>query len=94
MYEKVGKEIMGVAKFAAIMGILISIFIGALFIETSDSSQSIWKFIGILIMFLGSLISWLSCLIAYGFGRLVENSDKLVTIAAQSEAQKEGEYNN
>ena len=92
MYEKVGKEIMGVAKFATIMGILISIFIGALFIETSDSSQSIWKFIGILIMFLGSLISWLSCLIAYGFGRLVENSDKLV--AMQSEAQEEEKTSN
>ena len=89
MYEKVGKEIMGVAKFTAIIGIVIAICLGALVMESSD--ETIIKCLGIVIMVIGSLSSWLSCLIAYGFGRLVENSDKLV--AMQSETQEENASN-
>ncbi len=42
---------------------------------------------GLLTIVIGSLMSWLGSFMTYGFGQLVDNSDKLVT---HMENQKEG----
>jgi len=35
--------------------------------------------IGVLLFFYGPLITWLSSLAPYGFGQLIENTDKMVS---------------
>ena len=41
---------------------------------------------GFLIAVIGALISWVSSFVLYGYGQLIENTDKLVKIAGKSTA--------
>ncbi len=72
MYENVGGKLKGLAVASMLVGIILSISIGGLFFENEDMI-----FIGIIIMIAGFLMSWISSLALYGFGQLVENSDKI-----------------
>lgn len=68
MFDNIGGKIKGFAKIIAWLGIILSVIFGLLSIEEG----------GIMIMIIGSVSSWLGSLVLYGFGQLVENSDKLV----------------
>lgn len=68
MFDNIGGKIKGFAKVVAWLGIILSVIIGFLSIETG----------GILIIIIGSVSSWVGSFVLYGFGQLVENSDKLV----------------
>ena len=74
MYDNVGGKIKGIAKAVAVIGIIASVLAGAgLALEDEDAI-----IFGLLIMILGSFVSWVSTLTLYGFGQLIENTDKLV----------------
>lgn len=79
MYDNIGGKIKTVAKVVGFAGIGISILTGLLFLLVAFSEEKFSFFgIGILVAFLGSLISWVSTIALYGFGQLVENTDVLV----------------
>lgn len=79
MYDNIGGKIKMVAKVVGFAGIGISILTGLLFLLVAFSEEKFSYFgIGILVAFLGSLISWVSTIALYGFGQLVENTDVLV----------------
>lgn len=80
MFDNIGGKIKGLASILTWIGIVASVIIGIIFIADGDGG-------GILIMILGSLTSWLSSLLLYGFGELIENTS---TIAQNTSKGKSG----
>lgn len=70
MFNNIGGKIKALASLFTWIGIIISLVIGLLFIF-ADSHGVV---IGILIIVIGSLMSWISSWLLYGFGDLIENS--------------------
>lgn len=89
MFNNIGRKIQGIASFFAIFGICISILLGILFIIVGavNGSDGVVIFLGIIFACLGSLISWFSWFLVYGFGTLIDNSQALVNIAKTLEAE-------
>lgn len=80
MYSNIGKKIQKLAMVCAIIGMIASIAIGAALIQMSDGgyyygTNETLLTIGIVVIVLGSVLSWVLSFVLYGFGRLVENSD-------------------
>ncbi len=94
MYSNIGKKIQKLAAACAILGMIASIAIGAVLIKMSDGgyyfgTNETLLTIGIVVIVLGSLLSWVLSFVLYGFGRLVENSD---IIARQYRGESDGTY--
>lgn len=70
MFNNVGGKIKAVAKVTAWVGIVFCLIYGFVLLVPADDTAPI----GLLIMTVGSLLSWMSSLVLYGFGELVENS--------------------
>lgn len=79
MFDNIGGKIKGFAKIVAWLGIILSVIIGLLSMATG----------GILIMIIGGVSSWVGSFVLYGFGQLVENSDKLVANLPNSDSPAE-----
>ncbi len=74
MFDNIGQKIKSVAIAVLSVGIIVSVIFGFITMF-SDESMS---FFGIFIIVIGSILSWVCALMTYGFGHLIENSDKLV----------------
>ena len=72
--DNIGGKIKVVAAIQCWVGIIASVIVGMI-LMAQDKDLIL---IGALITIIGSLSSWLSSFITYGFGQLVENSDILV----------------
>lgn len=68
MFENIGAKIKTLAIVITTISIIVSIIWGISVIRYSFLS-------GLLVIILGSLLSWVGSFILYGFGQLVENSD-------------------
>lgn len=78
MFENIGSKIKTVAVTLTWLGIVMSVLTGlVIFLDGSME--------GLFIMIFGSLFSWLGSFLLYGFGQLVENSDKLVDLLVPSD---------
>lgn len=77
MFGNIGRKIKTLAQVVTWMGIIGSIVVGISMLSINDD----FIFLGLLIMILGSFLSWVSSFVLYGFGQLVENSDKLVQLS-------------
>lgn len=76
MFENIGNKIKALAQIITWMGIISSIVSGILLIVNNNDMI----FLGIVIIVVGSLGAWISSFLLYGFGQLVENSDKLLQL--------------
>jgi hypothetical protein len=76
MFGNIGSKIKILAQVCTWVGIIGSI-IGGLVLIALDTYLII---AGLLIAAVGSLISWASSFVLYGFGQLIENTDKLVIL--------------
>ena len=74
MYKGIGGKIKTLAGVITCIGILLSIVSGVVLMTKG------YVLVGVLVMLVGFLFSWISTFILYGFGQMVENSDKLVAI--------------
>ncbi|MBQ9867741.1 MAG: hypothetical protein IJM34_12055 [Lachnospiraceae bacterium] len=82
MFDEVGSKIKTVAKISCWIGIVSAIFIGFLvmsfindFIDgIGRDENSLGTIVGLVIIVVGSFVSWLLSLCVYGFGELVDNS--------------------
>lgn len=72
MYNKIGRKIMGIAKYIAVFGIIISIIVGIL-IPFIFGDNIFFIVIGLCVAGIGSLISHVNSLVLYAFGELVDN---------------------
>lgn len=86
MYNNIGGKIKGLAVFFCILGILGSLTVSIVTIVgiqssyyLDDDSVLYGSIGGVLISIVGSLISWVSSFLLYGFGQLVQNSDRIST---------------
>lgn len=87
MKYKIAKNIKISSFFIFWIGIIASVF-GGFFIILSANP------IGFLVILIGSFISWLSYLILYGFGQLIENSNTIAySIAEVQNAASSYQFN-
>lgn len=70
MFDNVGSKIKALASFFCWGGIIASV-IGGIIVITLDEDL-VWA--GLAVIIIGSLLSWVSSFVLYGFGELVVNS--------------------
>lgn len=70
MFDNVGSKIKALASFFCWGGIIASIIGGIILIGLDEDLI----FAGIAVIVIGSLLSWISSFVLYGFGELVVNS--------------------
>lgn len=104
MFDNVGSKIKALASFFCWGGIIASIIGGIILIGLDEDLI----FAGIAVIVIGSLLSWISSFVLYGFGELVVNSaiiagkeGKIVvggqsgnTVAPQNKSEKITALNN
>lgn len=75
MYNNIGKKIKTAAKIIGWIGIIISGLWGLILISQAFGywGEPIFIFMGLMVIGIGSLLSWTSTWILYGFGELIEN---------------------
>ena len=74
MFNNIGEKIKSIARLFTWLGIGISIVVAvALFTTEEDLLIAL----GLGVMIIGSLLSWVSSFLLYGFGQLIQNSDIL-----------------
>ena len=83
MFDNIGNKLKNVAQVFAWLGIGASALIGIIVTIAYKTPLP-----GLLIIGLGCLGSWISSLVMYGFGQLIENTDKLVAQQKQPSATK------
>lgn len=84
MFENIGSKIKGVAKIFFAVGCIIAVVIGSIISEVAD----IGTIIPYIVMLVGIVLSWLSTMLLYGFGQLVENSDICAELMSQNAIEK------
>ena len=80
MYNDVGKKIKGLMETLLMIGIVLSVVGGIVVMTISDDLIVV----GLLIVIVGSLASWIACIFAYAFGELVDrtcNIEKLLRLS-------------
>lgn len=79
VFENIGGKIKTVALWFATIGISISIIAGFFMIIIALINYAdVLCILGIVTLSCGSLLSWITSLFIYGYGQLIENTDKLV----------------
>lgn len=78
MFNNIGKKIKGFAVFVAIVGMIIPILGGLGFIIAGAASNNIaLPLLGILIAVVGSIMSWMSTWLLYGYGEIVDKTSSI-----------------
>lgn len=87
MFNNIGGKIKGLAKFMCWLGIIVSVIAGIILIISARHSDGYYSYTdtnmvitGILVIVMGSILSWIGSFVLYGFGELVDNSSKLVEL--------------
>lgn len=83
MFENIGGKIKTLATVITIIGIVGSVIFGLIILARDF-------LLGLLIIIVGSLASWIGSFFAYGFGQLIENTEELIAINRQ--AQKKATF--
>lgn len=68
MFNEIYKKIKMLAKVITIVGVIASCILGLFFIVVDDE----FRLVGVLILIGGSLMSWVSSFVLYGFGEVIE----------------------
>ena len=71
MYDNIGGKIKGLATAQCLIGALISIFAGMALVLNREA------LLGLVVMILGSLCSWIFSFLIYGFGELIEKTAQI-----------------
>lgn len=77
-FNNIGKKIKVLATVSAIVGCVFFILFGILMYR-------FWNILGLCLLIGGPIFSWISCFVLYGFGQLVDNSDKLVALLSKDD---------
>ena len=77
MFDNIGGKIKTLAQVVTWIGIIASVISGIVLMSIAEEMI----FVGLMVMIFGALMSWVSSFVLYGFGQLVENSDKLVKMS-------------
>lgn len=80
MFDEIGTKIQVVAKVLAWIGIYASIIVGAVLFAVGLTQAEELGYLMVITPFviaLGCLLSWLSNIVLYGFGKLIEDVEKI-----------------
>lgn len=80
MFENIAGKIKSAAQVACCAGIGLSVLNGIALLAREA------VILGLLYIFFGSLIAWVTSLCLYGFGQLIENSDRIAGRVGGQEA--------
>ena len=69
-FENIGGKIKTLAQVVAILGVIVSVIAGLFVLDDS-------ALYGVLIAFVGSVLSWISSLFIYGFGELIDKTTEI-----------------
>lgn len=85
MFDNIGSKIKTLASVICWLGIIGCVLCG---IALMIAIRRFGFLIGLFIIIFGSLFSWISSFVLYGFGEIVENSDIRTELAVKSEMQQ------
>ena len=77
MFDNIGGKIKALAKVLTWIEIIVFVVWGIVWMSVGGN----FAVLGLVVAVLGSLLAWVSSFLLYGFGQLVENSDKLVRLS-------------
>ena len=91
MFDNIGGKIKKLAKILCWVGIVLSVLVGLITVIAAGAANASASavFGALLGTAVGVLASWIGSFFTYGFGQLVENSDKLVK---KSESRSETDF--
>lgn len=78
MYDHIGRKIKFLAKALACIGAVICFAIGIIIAAVTDKYVT-----GLLIAVFGGWIAWIGSFILYGYGQLIDNSDRMVELLSR-----------
>lgn len=87
MYDNIGNKIKGLAKAVFVIETIMSVIAGFILL-TIDEDLSL---IGFFLMIVGPLVSWLSSLLLYGFGELIDKANEIERNTRGSDIKSETE---
>ena len=70
-FQNIGGKIKTLAVVTTIAGMVVSLIFGLLSIKNNSTSM------GFLIIIIGFIISWISALLIYGFGELIDKTTEI-----------------
>ena len=80
--ETLSKNCAKLVKYAAVilfaLSLLGSILLGIIVATTAPDTDTLQAFLGIALIFVGPVASLFPALLTYGFGCLIENTDKIL----------------
>lgn len=96
MFNNIGRKIQGLATFLTVIGIGISFIFTIIQISIyAYIEDEVMIVTAIITGIIGCLASWLGSFFLYGFGKLIENSQILVSLLSSMRNEKNGtSYNN
>lgn len=78
MFNNIGEKIKKLAEILCYIGILLSAIVGLVVMFVGGSSRSrVPLLIGLLIILIGALISWVGSFFTYGFGELIVKATEI-----------------
>lgn len=90
MFDNIGSKIKSLATIFCWIGILISVFIGSFLLGNNKNNA----LLGILLIAIGSLISWIGSFFMYGFGELIAKTSEIAGNTRYSNITNETISNN
>ena len=78
MFNNIGEKIKALAEVTCVLGMIASAC-GAVALWAQNDPYTPTIFLGVLVLGLGCLGSWVGSFITYGFGQLIENTDSIHT---------------
>lgn len=74
MFDNIGSKIKALAKVICWAGIIISLIVGIIMLA---SGGDVGSGVGVIVMIVGSLGSWIGSFFTYGFGELIEKTTEI-----------------
>lgn len=90
MYENIASKIKGLATGTFLVETILSV-IAAVAIMATDEDMILF---GLLVLIIGPLVAWLSTLVLYGFGELIEKVCEIARNTAPAKSETTSEANN
>ena len=87
MFDNIGSKIKSWAKIVCWVGIVISVITSLTFMENA-------AFLGLMLLTIGPLVSWVASLFLYGFGELIEKTTEIAENTRCSNTKNENISNN
>ena len=83
MFDNIGRKIKGLSNMLFWVGAIASTIIGLVIMgslanRSRGSEQGAIIFVGILLIAVGIFVSWLSSILLYGYGELIDSNQKIL----------------